>query len=59
MQCYRLYFVDLPTGRVKDFQEFEADNDGAAVVQAERLRGDGPMELWCRARRIVKWPALL
>jgi len=59
MLCYRLYFVDLPTGRVKNFQEFEAVNDGAALVVADRLRGNSPMELWCQARRIVKWPALL
>jgi hypothetical protein len=59
MQCYRLYFVDLTTGRVKNVQEFEAENDGSAMVEADRLRGDGPMELWCQARRIVKWPALL
>ena len=59
MHSYRLYFVDLPSGRVKTFREFEADNDGAAMIEADRLRSDGPMELWCRARRIVKWPALL
>jgi len=45
MQCYRLYFVDLTTGRVKNVQEFEAENDGTAMVEADRLRGDGPMEL--------------
>jgi hypothetical protein len=59
MQRYRIYFVDLPTGRVKNCQEFEAVNDDAALVAADRLRRDGPMELWCQARRIVKWPALL
>jgi hypothetical protein len=59
MQCYRLNFVDLPTGRVKNFQEFEAENDGAALIEADRLRGDEPMELWCQDRRIAKWPALL
>ena len=58
MQSYRLYFVDLPTGRVKNVQEFEAGNDSEALVEADRMRGDGPMELWCQARRIVKWPAL-
>ena len=59
MQTYRLYFVDLLTDRVQDFHEFEADNDDAAMVESERRRGDGSMELWCRDRRIVKWPALL
>ena len=59
MRCYRIYFVDLPTGRVKMVQEFEAENDGAALIEADRLRGDEPMELWCQDRRIAKWPALL
>ena len=59
MQTYRLYFVDLPTGRIENYQEFQADNDDTAMVELERRRGDKPMELWCRARRIVKWPALL
>ena len=44
MQQYRLYFVDLPTGRIKNSQELEAENDAAAVIEAERRRGDGPME---------------
>ncbi len=59
MRCYRLLFVDLPTGHIKDFQEFEAENDDAALVVADRLRGDAPMELWSQGRKIVKWPALL
>lgn len=59
MQRYRLCFLDFPTGRVKTFEEFEAEEDSAAVIEAERRRGDGPMELWCQARKIVKWPALL
>jgi hypothetical protein len=59
MQSYRLYFIDLPTGRITSFQEFEAKNDGAAMLQADRLRGEGPIELWCQGRKLSKWPALL
>ena len=32
MQTYRLYFVDLPTGRIENYQEFQADNDDTAMV---------------------------
>ena len=59
MRNYRLYFVDLFTGDVKNHQEFEAEDDSAATVEADRLRGNTPIELWCRTRRIAKWPALL
>jgi hypothetical protein len=59
MRNYRLYFVDLISGDVKDHREFEAENDSVATIEADRLRGIAPMELWCRARRIAKWPALL
>ena len=57
MRNYRLYFVDLFTGDVKGHQEFEAENDSAATVEADRLRGNAPIELWRRTRRIAKWPA--
>ena len=59
MRNYRLYFVDLFTGDVKGHQEFEAENDSAATVEADRLRGNAPIELWRRTRRIAKWPVLL
>ena len=59
MQCYRLYFIDLRTGRIKSFEEFEAEDDSAAMLRADRLRGDGPIELWCQGRQLSKWPALL
>ena len=52
MECYRLCFVDLPTGRVKNFGDFEVANDSAALVQADQLRGDRSMKLRCHNRRI-------
>jgi len=58
MRSYRLYFVDLLTGDVKGHQELEAENDSAATLEADRLRGNAPIELWCRTRKIAKWPAL-
>ena len=59
MRNYRLYFVDLFTGDVKNHQEFEAENDSAATVEADRLRGNASIELWYRTRKIAKWPAQL
>jgi len=59
MRNYRLYFVDLFTGDVKSHQEIEAENDSAATVEADRLRGNAPIELWCRTRKIATWPAQL
>ena len=58
MQSYRLYFLDPQAGHIKTFQQFEAAGDDAALGAAERFRGEGPMELWCSARRVEKWPAL-
>jgi hypothetical protein len=59
MQSYRLYFLDPQSGRIKDFGEFEAEHDAAAREVAESLRGDGPMELWCSARKVEQWPAVI
>ena len=58
MMSYRLFYsVDLPTGHIEKLQEFEAENDDEAMVELERRRGNGPMELWCAALRIMTWPA--
>jgi hypothetical protein len=59
MDGYRLYFLDPRGGRIKSFRELEAEHDSAAINEAERLRSDGPMELWCRTRKVEQWPALL
>ena len=58
MLSYRLYFLDPQSARIQDFREFEAEHDAAALEIAESLRGGGPMELWCRTRKVKKWPAL-
>ena len=58
MDGYRLYFLDLRNGHIKHFRETMAEHDAAATDAAERLREDGPMELWCRTRKVEEWPAL-
>jgi len=59
MPGYRLYFMDARSGHIENFREFEAEHDGVAIDACERWRGDGPMELWCRTRKVERWQPLL
>jgi len=59
MASYRLYFLDEQGNRIKGFEEFEAKHDLAALLKADAMRGDRPMELWCLDRKIEEWPALI
>jgi hypothetical protein len=49
---FRLYFLSPQDGRFLRFTEFEAPDDAAAVALAEAHRDGGPMELWCRQRKV-------
>ena len=55
MLYYRLYFMDRFSGHIDHFREFEADDDGAALVLAEQWHNDHPMELWNRHRKLKRW----
>jgi hypothetical protein len=55
MRYYRLYFIDRSSGHIDHFREFEADDDEAAFVIAERWREGSPMELWNRSRKLKRW----
>ena len=59
MLNYRLYFLDGSSGRIRDFREFEAEDDAAAIDDAEMGRTDDPMELWCRTRKVQHWESIL
>jgi hypothetical protein len=52
---YRLYYFDRFSDHIDHFREFEAEDDGAAVVIAESWCGGAPMELWNRERRLKRW----
>ena len=54
MAYYRLYLLS-PGGHISRVEDFEADDDSAAIARAalERAR---PMELWCAGRRVEQWP---
>jgi hypothetical protein len=58
MPGYRLYFLDAHGGHIKNFREFDADGDGDAIEACERWREIGPMELWCRTRKVEHWPEI-
>lgn len=59
MHSYRLYFLDEQGNRIKGFDEFEAKHDLAALLKADGMRGDAPMELWCGTRKVEEWTALV
>ena len=52
MAYYRLYRLAEPGGKFVGFEEIEAENDAAAVRQAESFAGRQALELWCGKRRV-------
>ena len=59
MLYYRLYYFDRFSGHIDHFREFEAENDAAALVLAERWSNGRPMELWNRERRLKRWDGVI
>lgn len=55
MPYYRLYFLDGDSSHIVERREFEAADDAAAATICESWQTLGPMELWCRDRRIRHW----
>ena len=55
---YRLYQLRGPKNEVEFFQEYEADDDAAAIAAAERWRSLDAMELWSNHRKIHRWEAV-
>lgn len=58
MAYYRLYFLDGQNGRIREFREFEVEDDLAALAQASGWRSINPMELWCGGRKVRHWEAM-
>lgn len=52
MNEYRLYF--LRAGHIVRAESFEAEDDAAALAQAEARRGGQAAELWSRARMVAR-----
>ena len=52
MAYYRLYRLAHPGGKFVGFEEIEAEDDAAAVRQAETFAGRQALELWCGKRKV-------
>ena len=59
MAFYRLYQLRGPKNEVEFFQEYEAHDDAAAIVAAERWRSLDAMELWSNHRKVHRWEAVV
>lgn len=57
MRYYRLYFMDGFDGHIESFRDFEASDDGDAVMIAHAWRKMQPMELWCGPKKIHAFAA--
>lgn len=57
MSYYRLYVLSGPDGRFVGFEEIEAEDDVAAVRQADQFIGERPLELWCGSRKVRSFAA--
>ena len=58
MSYYRLYFMDAFSGHIQRFEEFDADDDRAAVALAESHKGPRALELWCSHRKVARLEAV-
>jgi hypothetical protein len=52
MAYFRLYLLNPQTGRIENFEEFEAGSDAEAIERADRHSHQAAVELWCGARKI-------
>jgi hypothetical protein len=52
MLRYRLYFLEHPSRRIRDYIEFEAASDTHAADQAEAHVGRYRIELWGNRRKV-------
>ena len=52
MAYYRLYRLAEPDGKFVGFEEIEAEDDAAAIRQAEAFAGRQALELWCGKRKV-------
>jgi hypothetical protein len=55
MTYYRLYQLDAVGAHIESAHEFEADNDAAAMAEAEQWLGLRPMELWRGPYKVQHW----
>jgi hypothetical protein len=55
MASYRLYRVSDLTRRFEPAEEFDAEDDRAAIANAEKARAGRSAELWNGNRMVKEW----
>lgn len=51
---YRLYFMDLRSGHIIRFDEYQATDDEAALALAQEKEGANPLEIWSDHRKVAR-----
>ena len=57
MPTYRLYFIDLWSGRIARVADVDARDDEEAIRLAGAQEGSEPIELWRAGRKICRFEA--
>ena len=55
MACYRLYLMSPHNGHIDSFEEFEAEDDEAAIARLEGRSFKRPAELWASNRKVRRY----
>ena len=58
MAYYRLYHLRGAKNEVQSFEEFDAEDDAAAIAQGEALHDGFAMELWSGHRKVHRWETI-
>jgi hypothetical protein len=54
MPEYRLYFMSRSNGHIDRLARFEAADDELAQERALERESEGPLELWCEGRKVLR-----
>jgi hypothetical protein len=57
MPDYRLYRMDPHSGHIEGVEEFHSGDDVEAILLVQNRRREGPAELWCGARKVMRLDA--
>lgn len=57
MPDYRLYRMNPHSGHIEGVEEFHSGDDVEAILLVQNRRRNGPAELWCGARKVLRLDA--
>ena len=57
MPGYRLYRMNPHSGHIDGVEEFHSGDDVEAILLVQNRRRAGPAELWCGARKVLRFDA--